>query len=150
MHASGMMHMPDDPWVTSSQPYQWAPSSSLLWHGSMQGSTWLHCGCCPALPSTAQTVLLLGASVPFQLTYMSAYPCATYEYKDLQSSIQDPSSAVVWPKLQIHDSCLLRCPVCSDPSTRVATWRSFERSFGRSGPSGYAGWTIRYASRAIL
>ena len=149
MHASGMMHMLDAPWVTLSQLYAWASPGSLLGHGSKQGSTWLHYGCWPALPSITQTVPLNSASAPFQLTYMWAYQYHSYGYNDLQSFIQVPSFAAAWPKLQIQDCCLFPWPVGSDPSTRVATWRSSGRSCGSSGPPGNAGCTLWYVSRTL-
>ena len=74
----------------------------------------------------------------------------TNEYNNLHSSIHVPSSSVIWPKLQIHERCLLRCPTFSEPRIRVAIWRSSMWSCGRSGPSGIACRIFRNASRAML
>jgi hypothetical protein len=70
MHASGMMHMLHDLSLSPVQQRPLASSMSLLWYESKQESIELHYGCCPALPTIAQTVPLHGASEPCQLFNM--------------------------------------------------------------------------------
>ena len=83
----------------------------------------LHYECYLVLQAIVQTVPLHEANEPFQLInmWLSEHSLKFIDANvHSQLSIQVPSSALMLPKPQIHDFCVLRCPVISEPRTIVA------------------------------
>ncbi len=64
MHVPGMMHMLHALEACLVLPYPSMSSKTLLWHGSKQEPTLLHCKCCPALPAIVHAGPLHGANGP--------------------------------------------------------------------------------------